>query len=67
MSDNEDQLAYISPHSSPSESHTSSPTSDAMPLDDPPIAPLSPRSALNILARLPNLDPQARTILAGLA
>jgi hypothetical protein len=67
MSDNEDQLAYISPRSSPSKSRASSPTSNAMPLDDPPIAPLSPRSALNILTRLPNLDPQARTILARLA
>jgi hypothetical protein len=67
MSDDEDQLTYISPRSSPTESRASTPTSDAMPLDNPPIAPLSPRSALNILARLPDLDPQARTILAGLA
>jgi hypothetical protein len=67
MSDDEDQLAYISPRSSPSESRASSPTSDAMPLDDQPIVPLSPHSALNILAGLPNLDPRAKSLLAGLA
>jgi hypothetical protein len=67
MSDNEDQLAYISPRSTPAESCASSPTSDAMPLDDQPIIPLSPRSTLNILTGLPDLDPRACTILAGLA
>jgi hypothetical protein len=67
MSDDEDQLAYISPHSSPSESRASSLTSDAMPLDDQPIVPLSPRSTLNILTGLPDLDPQAKSLLAGLA
>jgi hypothetical protein len=45
MSDNDDQLAYTSPQSSPSKSRASTLTSDAMPLDNSPPSP-SPHAPL---------------------
>jgi hypothetical protein len=65
MSDADVDLQYSSPRSSPTESRASTPDSHALPIDIVP--PLSPRSTLNILAGLPDLDAHAKTILAGLA